>query len=108
MRLATVDSNTSQQDSFEKYFKNTDLFELFQFSPETCNTTCETLEMLTKEGFPYEKTPTNVKHIEGYLKSIPDLVKGISLNSNLYTNKDAKEEVEPVIEEEVESERETA
>ena len=53
MNLATIDADNSQQETFEKYFKNTDLFELFQFKPETCNETCETLEMLIKEGCPF-------------------------------------------------------
>jgi hypothetical protein len=64
------------------------LFELFQFKPETCNETCETLELLLKEGCPFEESPTNLKHINGYLKQSVKLVKGITLNSNLYTNKD--------------------
>ena len=89
MNLATIDApiegSESKQESFEKYFKNTDLFELFQFSPETCNLTCETLEMLIKEGCPFEETPTNLKHINGFLKKNVKLVKGITLNSNLYT-----------------------
>jgi hypothetical protein len=29
MNLATIDADNSQQETFEKYFKNTDLFELF-------------------------------------------------------------------------------
>jgi len=33
----------------------------------------------------YEPTPTNKKHIDGYLKKLP-IVKGLSLNSNLYSN----------------------
>jgi hypothetical protein len=61
------------------------LFELFQFKPETCNETCETLALLLKEGCPFEKSPTNVKHINGYLMQSVKLVKGITLNSNLYT-----------------------
>lgn len=29
MNLATIDQGANQQQDFEKYFKNTDLFELF-------------------------------------------------------------------------------
>ena len=64
MTLATVDNNSNPQADFEKYFKNDDLFELFEFDPKTCNERCETLELLLKrEGCPYEETPTNVRHI---------------------------------------------
>jgi hypothetical protein len=41
--------------------------------------------MLIKEGCPFEETPTNLKHINGFLKKNIKLVKGITLNSNLYT-----------------------
>lgn len=88
MNLATIDANQNQQESFEKYFKNTDLFELFQFDSENCNDTCETLQLLLKEGCPFEPSPTNLRHIDGYLKSQTSLVKGITLNSNLYTKAD--------------------
>jgi len=90
MTLKTIENQEEATDKttatdFEKYFKNTDLFELFKFDPETCNHVCETLDLLIKrDGFPYERSPTNVQHI-GYLKSLTSLVKGISLNSNLYT-----------------------
>jgi hypothetical protein len=87
MTLKTIETQEETTDKttavdFEKYFKNTDLFELFKFDPS--NSHCETLDLLLKrDGFPYEKTPTNEKHIE-YLRSL-SLIKGISLNSNLYT-----------------------
>jgi hypothetical protein len=48
---------------------------------------------MEKDGFPYEKTPTNVKHI-AYLKHSQDIVKGISLNSNLYSAQEEEEEEE--------------
>lgn len=35
MSLATIDSDQKAQKDFEKYFKNTDLFELFQFDATT-------------------------------------------------------------------------
>lgn len=51
---------------------------------------CDTLDLLLKRnGFPYEETPTNVRHV-GFLNGL-DLVKGITLNSNLYTNKESEE-----------------
>ena len=44
-----------------------------------------TMELLLKrDGFPVVKTPTNDRHI-AYLRKM-ELVKGLSLNSNLYTN----------------------
>lgn len=46
--------------------------------------------LIQADGFPYEKTPTNEKHI-AYLNSLTSLVKGISLNSNLYTQKEKKQ-----------------
>ena len=36
MTLATVDSAQNAQADFEKYFKNEDLFELFQFDADGC------------------------------------------------------------------------
>jgi hypothetical protein len=52
----------------------------------------DTLDMLLKrDGFPIVSTPTNDKHVT-YLKSL-DLVKGISLNSNLYNNNDNEKEL---------------
>lgn len=87
MNLATIDGGgeNSQQD-FEKYFKNTDLFDLFKYDAEESTETCPTIELLLKrDGFPYEETPTNVRHI-AWLRT-QDLVKGITLNANLYTNK---------------------
>ena len=103
MNLATIDAQETQQENFEKYFKNTDLFELFQFNSETCNETCETLQLLLKEGCPFEETPTNLRHINGFLKKNVKLVKGITLNSNLYTKigNDLESEIQP---EEIEEE----
>jgi len=40
-----------------------------------------------------KKTPTNDKHIE-FLRSLTSEVKGISLNSNLYTQKEKKKAYE--------------
>jgi hypothetical protein len=40
---------------------------------------------MSKDGFNYEKTPTNVQHIEGFLMKNA-AIKGITLNSNLYTS----------------------
>ena len=83
MTLATVDNGGSAQNDFDKYFSNSDLFDLLSYNPKANN--CETLDMLLKrDGFPYISTPTNDKHI-GYLKSVK-LVLGLSLNSNLYAN----------------------
>lgn len=39
--------------------------------------------LLEKDGFHYEKTPTNEKHIK-FLRSL-DCIRGMSVNSNLYT-----------------------
>ena len=90
MTLSTVEKdggkdNKKSASDFEKYFNNNDLFELFKFDSETCNTKCQTLDMLIEaDGFPYESTPTNDKHME-FLRGLTVEVKGISLNSNLYT-----------------------
>ena len=43
MTMATIDQNQSAQQDFEKYFKNTDLFELFAYDPEASAETCDTL-----------------------------------------------------------------
>ena len=45
MNLATIDSggDGNNQKDFEKYFKNTDLFELFQFDAKASGSTCDTL-----------------------------------------------------------------
>ena len=88
MNLATIDSGQSHQKDFEKYFKNTDLFELFEYDATASSDTCETLSLLlSRDGFPYEETPTNVKHV-AFLKAMSNLVKGITLNTNLYTNQE--------------------
>ena len=84
MTMCTVDNNATSQTEFEKYFKNDDLFELFEFKADNCLETCDTLELImSRDGCPYEETPTNVKHLE-YLKQ-NKLIKGITLNSHLYT-----------------------
>ena len=87
MNLATIDGGgeNSQQD-FEKYFKNTDLFDLFKYDAKESDETCPTIELLLeRDGFPIEETPTNVRHV-AWLRT-QDFVKGITLNANLYTNK---------------------
>ena len=92
MNLVTIDQTGNgakggQQD-FEKYFKNTDLFELFQYDAKTSEESCDTLKLLLeRDGFPIEETPTNVRHV-AFLRNIAALVKGITLNTNLYTNKE--------------------
>ena len=66
MSLATIDNGGSAQQDFDKYFSNTDLFELFQYDAEQTKST--TMELLLKrDGFPVEKTPTNDRHI-AYLR----------------------------------------
>jgi len=47
--------------------------------------------LLKRDGFPIVSTPTNDKHVD-YLRTV-DLVKGISLNSNLYNNNDNEKEL---------------
>eukprot|EP00347_Sterkiella_histriomuscorum_P014209 403361753 len=67
-----------------KYFGDSDLFELFEFDYDSKK--CETLDLLLeRDGFNYFKTPTNDRHI-AFLKSLKDIVTGLSLNSNLYSN----------------------
>lgn len=79
----------SDEKAFEKYFNDSDLFELFKFSDKD---ECDTLNLvLKKDGFNYEKTPTNVRHIEDFLYKQKAEIKGISLNSNLYTHQDENE-----------------
>ena len=51
MTMCTVDNNANSQADFEKYFKNEDLFELFQFDPVTCAETCDTLELILSRVF---------------------------------------------------------
>jgi|694.fasta_scaffold127295_1 hypothetical protein len=68
MTLATVDSNDNKANDFDKYFSNTDLFDLFEYDQDAKE--CDTLNMLLKrDGFPYIKTPNNDRHIS-YLKSL--------------------------------------
>lgn len=92
--MQTIDSTATAADdttTFMKYFNDSDLFELFEFNFETCNEKCETLNMLLeRDGFPIEKTPTNNTHIK-FLRDL-NSVKGISLNSNLYSKKEEVEE----------------
>ena len=98
MNLATIDQQGgNSQADFEKYFKNTDLFELFQFDADAAETTCETLQLLlNRDGFPFEETPTNVRHV-AFLRAMDSLVKGITLNTNLYTNKEQRSDNEETL-----------
>jgi hypothetical protein len=53
----------SDEKAFQKYFNDSDLFELFQYVDNDEN--CETLGLIMeKDGFKYEKSPTNLKHID--------------------------------------------
>jgi hypothetical protein len=47
--------------------------------------------LLKRDGFPIVSTPTNDRHV-AYLRS-QELVRGISLNSNLYNNNDNEKEL---------------
>jgi hypothetical protein len=59
---ADAKEENSDEKAFQKYFNDSDLFELFKYTDN--DEACETLGMIMeKDGFPYEKTPTNVKHI---------------------------------------------
>lgn len=78
------DDGKTDAKAFEKYFSNSDLFDLFQYKDESEG--CETLQLiLEKDDFQYEKTPTNERHIEEFLYGVENIVHGITLNSNLYT-----------------------
>jgi hypothetical protein len=86
MSLATIDNGGNSHQDFDKYFGSTDLFELFRYIPNETN--CVTMELLLKrDGFPVVKTPTNDRHIS-FLRAMP-IVKGLSLNSNLYSNNES-------------------
>lgn len=81
------EQNKAQADnksSFLKYFNDNDLFALFEFDFLNCNSKCDTLDMLLEQdGFQVEKTPTLDHHIK-FLRNL-EVVKGLSLNSNLYS-----------------------
>lgn len=52
--------------------------------------------LLKRDGFPIVSTPCNESHVK-YLRSM-DLVQGLSLNSNLYSNNEATLQVaEPAV-----------
>jgi hypothetical protein len=56
------DEDIPGEKAFEKYFNDSDLFELFQYNDSD---DCKTLELILKrDGFDYERTPTNLKHVE--------------------------------------------
>ena len=90
MNLQTIDTNSITVEngtSFEKYFNDSDLFELFEYDFINSDTRCETLEMLLdRDGFPIVSTPTNDLHLE-FLRKMK-IVRGLSLNSNLYSKKE--------------------
>jgi len=46
--------------------------------------------LLKRDGFPIEETPTNVRHVK-FLRQLKS-VHGLSLNSNLYINKQETED----------------
>jgi len=53
---------------------------------------CETMQMINrKNGFQFEKTPTNTEHIEDFLlkKCVTrGLIDGLSINTRLYKSKE--------------------
>lgn len=70
MNLQTIEDDKvedlSDEQAFKKYFNNTDLYQLLVFDSDSDN--CHTLKMIKQHvGFPFERTPTNLKHI-GYLE----------------------------------------
>jgi len=76
-----------------KYFGDSDLFELFEFDVLNCTNSCDTMEMLLeRDGFQVEATPTLDGHIP-FLRNLP-MVKGLTLNSNLYSKNEEEEEEE--------------
>lgn len=79
-------NKVSDEKAFEKYFNDSDLFKLFVFTDDDDH--CATLKMILRQnGFNYERTPTNLRHIK-YLQDQDDLIKGTTLNSNLYISKE--------------------
>jgi len=47
MNLQTIDNGSAASAStFQKYFSDSDLFELFEFDPERCDKECKTLDMI--------------------------------------------------------------
>ena len=81
-----------------KYFNDSDLFELFEFDFLNCEERCETLDMLLeRDGFPIQKTPTLDQHIE-FLRNMKT-VKGLSLNSNLYSKQENSDDLSEKMEE---------
>ena len=84
--MHTIDTKGSQEATSQifKYFGDSDLFELFEFDVLNCMNTCETLNMLlNRDGFKMEMTPTLDQHIP-FLRGM-EVVKGLTLNSNLYS-----------------------
>lgn len=99
MNLQTIDttSNVDSTASFEKYFNDSDLFDLLSYDALTIDSKCETLDLLLeRDGFPIVSTPTNDKHLE-FLRKLK-LVRGLSLNSNLYSKKEevASQEIDDI------------
>ena len=59
---AKGEEEASGEKAFEKYFNDSDLFELFKLDDSDV---CETFNLIQKrDGFNYEKTPTNIKHMK--------------------------------------------
>lgn len=75
-----------------KYFNDSDLFELFEFT-YTDAKQCETLKLLLeRDGFNIQKTPTVERHLK-FLTALEaeEKVTGLSLNSNLYSKSEEKQ-----------------
>lgn len=49
--------------------------------------------IIKRDGLKFQQTPTNLKHIKGYLQSeaCSKIISGISLNSHLYTTEKPEE-----------------
>ena len=86
INLQTIEGGEKEQ--FEKYFGDSDLFELLEFNG---GEQCDTLDMLIeRDGFKIESTPTNDRHVK-YLRNLK-VVKGLSANTHLYTRKEEENE----------------
>lgn len=62
------------------------MFELFKFNDSD---QCDTLNLIMKrDGLKFQETPTNLRHIKGYLQSeaCKSFISGITMNSHLYTS----------------------
>ena len=64
---------------------------MFEFDFLNCDTKSDTMDMLLeRDGFNIESTPTNDSHVN-FLRKLK-IVIGLTLNSNLYSKKEEKEE----------------